>query len=158
MPPSRIGDVSSGLGTPDKYILLDRDDQPVLRVDAYANSNESYAFQDALVWCGLLAVGWGDRVYLVQLESQVIVDHALGAYFGHLYAEKEYLLVASGERVLRIASDGSVAWQSDVLGIDGVIIDDVVDGIITGSGEWDPPGGWQPFQIRLDSGELVPLG
>jgi len=43
-------------------------------------------------------------------------------------------------------------WRSDCLGIDGVMVDQVADGIIRGKGEWDPPGGWRPFQVRFATG------
>jgi hypothetical protein len=92
---------------------------------------------------------------LIQIKQLSVITYALDNYFGHLYAHNDYLLVASGERLLRIQCDGSLAWKSPLLGIDGVIVGNVEDGIIYGSGEWDPPGGWQPFQIRLDSGQLV---
>jgi hypothetical protein len=74
-------------------------------------------------------------------------------YFGYVYANDEYLLVASGDRLRRIAQDGSIQWTSDVLGIGGVVVRNVFNGIISGDGEWDPPGGWQTFRVTLDSGK-----
>ena len=77
----------------------------------------------------------------------------LGTYFGHLYPSEEFLLVASAERLFRIDPDGAVKWRSGELGIDGVIVDRVSDQGIEGSGEWDPPGGWRPFRISVESGK-----
>jgi len=152
MPPTLIGGIPAGLGTPNKYILLAEDDYPMLRVDAYQSSDASYPFHDALIWHGFLTVGWGDCAYLIDIDSGAFTKHALGHYFGHIYTNDEYLLIASGERLRRIRCDGSLQWTSDVLGIDGVVVRDVSQGIITGDGEWDPPGGWQPFCVYLDSG------
>ncbi len=149
----RIGEVPLGCGTPEKYILLSQHDQPILRIDAYRSSEESYPFSDAIRWNDFLVVGWGDCAYLIDIDSGAIVKHKLGIYFGHLYPYPEYLLIASGERLWCINHSGSIKWTSDVLGIDGVIVHDVTHGIISGEGEWDPPGGWQPFAIMLDSGQ-----
>ncbi|MCP4195495.1 MAG: hypothetical protein GY768_33260 [Planctomycetaceae bacterium] len=155
MEPCCIGDITTGEGTPAKYILLHHDTHPALRVDAYPSSEQSFAFNDASIWRNHLIIGWGDHVYLIHLDSTAVTKHHLGSYFGHLYTDDNYLLVASADRLSRISPDASIAWRSDVLGIDGVIVNDVDGGIINGSGEWDPPGGWQSFQIRLDSGQVV---
>lgn len=151
--PSRIGDVPSGRGTPCRYIVLELNGQPALRVDAYPSSNECFAFNDAVLWREFLVVGWGECVYLVDVNTGAITKHSLGMYFGYVYANDEYLLVASGDRLRRIAQDGSIQWTSDVLGIDGVVVRNVFNGIISGDGEWDPPGGWQTFRVTLDSGK-----
>ena len=58
----------------------------------------------------------------------------LGGYFGHFYAGDNYLLAASAERLFRISADGTVAWASRPLGIDGVIVNIVADGIIDAEG------------------------
>lgn len=153
MLPARIGGISAGLGTPDKYILLSQDDRPVLRVDAYRSSEECSAFSDAVTWHDFLVIGWGHGAYLIHVGSGAVTKHSLGGYFGHIYADENYLLIASDERVCRIRRDGSLNWISDPLGIDGVLVHDVTDGVITGAGEWDPPGGWRPFRISLDDGK-----
>ena len=59
-----------------------------------------------------------------------------------------------GERIYRIAPNGLIEWKSDLVGIDGVIVQDIHGNTIEGVGEWDPPGDWQPFRVRLDSGQL----
>ncbi len=153
MHPVRIGDIPAGLGTPQKYILLERDGHPAMRVDAYPSSNECFAFNDAIVWHLFLVVGWGDCVYLIETETKTVTKHRLGAYYGHDYSYDDYLLIASCDRIWRINIDGSIDWKSDVLGIDGVLVSTVDNGVIFGEGEWDPPGGWQPFRITLDSGQ-----
>lgn len=153
--PTRIGEIPSGLGTPDKYVLVAEHDEPLLRVDAYPSSDECFAFKEAVIWLQFLVVGWGGFVYLIDLGSRAITKHALSNYFGHIYANDEYLLVASAERLHRIDKDGTLQWTSDVLGIDGVVVGDVSDGTIHGDGEWDPPGGWIPFSVHLDSGQNV---
>ena len=155
--PVCIGDVPSGLGTPAKYILVAQDDEPLLRVDAYPCSNECFTFREAIVWHGWLVVGWGDCAYLVDLASRHVVKHSLGFYFGHVYAYDEFLLIASGDRLRRVCGDGSLEWSSGVLGVDGILVRDISEGIILGDGEWDPPNGWREFRIDLASGRQCNL-
>ena len=54
-----------------------------------------------------------------------------------------------------IEPDGRVLWESDIVGIDGVVLDSAEPPIIKGAGEWDPPGDWRPFALSADSGQLV---
>ena len=152
--PIRLGRVPTGLGTADQFITLDFV-EPILRVDLYKSSDESFTFDDALLWSHFLVIGWGHGAYLVDLRSRQVLTTPLGSYFCHLYPTSERLLVASGERLFCIASDGNTLWCSDVIGIDGVIVDRVDDGVIRGQGEWNPPGGWQPFSLSLKTGEAV---
>ena len=159
MPPLRLGRVPSGLGTADLFITISDGDRALLRVDLYGDSSsQTFTFQDALVWCEHVFVGYGHRVYVIdpkkQLASEIFLGTCLG-YFGAFHAGHDYLLVASGEDLLRLAPDGQVLWSAPNLGFDGVDVKSVVNGLIRGEGEWDPPGGWKPFVLRLDSGELV---
>lgn len=73
-------------------------------------------------------------------------------YFGSFYPLPDSLLVCSGTRLYRLSPTGELMWTSPELGIDGVIVSEVRDGLILGEGEWDPPGGWLPFQISLATG------
>ena len=79
----------------------------------------------------------------------------IAPYFGAFYAGPDYLLVASGDSLLRLGHDGRLLWAAHGLGLDGVIVGLVENGVIQGQGEWDPPGGWKPFALRLDSGQLI---
>jgi hypothetical protein len=159
MRPLRLGRVPSGLGTADLFVTISDDDRPRLRVDLYGDSSsETFTFQDALVWREHVFVGFGHRVYVIdpmkQSGSEILLGTDCG-YFGAFYARQDYLLVASGECLLRLSPDGKVLWRALHLGLDGVEVTSVEDGKIQGQGEWDPPGGWKPFNLRLDSGELI---
>lgn len=152
--PLRVGTAPEGRGTPGAFVLVEADEAPLLRVDLYAGPS-CFAFEDAIVWSNLLVIGWGERAHLVDLGTRETTSIELGGYFGHLYASSDYLLIASCGRLLRIAPDRSVLWRSAPLGVDGVLVEDVSDGVIHGSGEWDPPGGWKPFTLDLASGAAV---
>ena len=79
-------------------------------------------------------------------------------YFCQIVCEPDALLVASGTRIVRIGADGAVLWKSGDLGVDGVLIHDVDADTVSGDGEWDPPGGWEPYEISLATGALLSGG
>ena len=94
-------------------------------------------------------------MHFVSRASGMSALSRLGGYFGHLYPLHERLLVADAERLHCFDRNGSIVWQSTELGIDGVVVSGVADGVIEGEGEWDPPGRWQRFRMLLSSGTFV---
>src|ERR1039458_1133610 len=114
MPPLRLGRVPSGLGTADLFITISDGDRALLRVDLYGDSSsQTFTFQDALVWCEHVFVGYGHRVYVIdpkkQLASEIFLGTCLG-YFGAFHAGHDYLLVASGEGLLRLSPRRKSPW------------------------------------------------
>jgi hypothetical protein len=152
----RLGLVPAGLPTPDAYVCLAGDDGPLLRIDLWKSGGECHAFTAAEMWGSLVVIGWGESVHAVEVRTQQVQTIPLGSYFGHLYPGQDHLLVASAERLHAVRPDGSVAWRSDVLGLDGVLVHDLADDTIHGRGEWDPPGGWRDFTISRITGRFVP--
>ncbi|CCJ79088.1 hypothetical protein QNZ44_001398 [Enterobacter kobei] len=45
-----------------------------------------------------------------------------------------------------------ILWKSRQCAIDGVIITSIENETVLGLGEWDPPGGWEPFKLDLKTG------
>ena len=144
------GSVTSGK-VPDRYVIVEGDGI-VRRFDLYPNGFESYAFEDAKIWRGLLLVGYGCHLYVFNLATHAVSEHHFDSYFGHLYVAPDYCLVASGCSLYRLGDDGEYLWASRGLALDGVVVNNVRDGVIYGDGEWDPPGGWRPFSVRLSDG------
>jgi hypothetical protein len=159
MTPLRLGKVPTGLRTADLFVTISDDDRALLRVDLFGDSSsESFTFQDAIVWGERVFVGYGHRVYVIEPKKQAGSQIFLGptcSCFNAFYSGQDYLLVASGESLIRLAPDGSVLWAASNLALDGVTVKSVENGLVRGQGEWNPPGGWKPFALRLDSGELV---
>jgi hypothetical protein len=114
--------------------------------------SEQSTFAECIAWKHWIVIGIGHHLYLVPLTADNPSTLDLDDYFGHLYSLDHCLLVASGQRLFCVSTNGIVKWSSPVLGIDGVVVSRVWDGIIDGEGEWDPPGGWKAFRITLDSG------
>ena len=157
MDPVLLGQVPAGQPTPDRYLLVSEREVPRLRVDIYVDTEEARVFWDAVVWRNWLAVGFGDRAYLIGMLGQPTLFIPLGGYFGHLYPGDGHLLIASCDRLVCVDSLGEVVWTSVPLGIDGVIVNSVDGGIVTGEGEWDPPGGWLPFRLDAITGLAIDL-
>ena len=152
-----LGHPSDDHSTHDALCLLSLDGHPTLCVRLHRTSNETYTFRDAQYWRGMLVVGWGDAFYVIDPESSSVTRHDLGTYFGYIHAGNA-LLIASAERVVRVSSDGTIAWTSEPVGIDGVTFSTVDADFVDGDGEWDPPGGWKPFRLRLTDGSVVSGG
>src|SRR5262245_31399466 len=145
-----VGCTPTGLGTPNAYVLVENYGTPFIRVDVYG-AEDCYAFEDVIVWREFVVIGFGSRVHMVNYQTQETITFELDSYFGHFYPGDEWLIIASGYRLLRVDPTGSVAWMTDMLGLDGVLVDSMDGNFICGQGEWDPPGGWRPFQVRLDT-------
>jgi len=76
-----------------------------------------------------------------------------GFYFGSFKIADTDLLIATASQILCFGPNGEMKWASAQLGIDGVLIEDLKNGVISGTGEWDPPGGWKPFRISIETGQ-----
>lgn len=137
------------------YANLLLDGLPWLRVDLHAPRCHHGAFRDAVAWGPFVVMGYGESIHLIDTRDRRVITHALTAYFGHFYGAGEYGLVASGERLHCLRANGSLAWISDVLGIDGVTVDAMDETTVQGAGEWDPPGGWRRYVLSLATGESV---
>jgi hypothetical protein len=155
--PVRLGSVPTGVGTPHRYVCIEDEEQAVLRADVYLGADEYACFEQTAEWRGFVLIGLGEHLHLIDVGTRGATSIPLGSYFGSLICLPECLLVASAQNVLGVEPDGRVLWTSNRVGIDGVIIDQVDDGVIDGHGEWDPPGGWRRFKLGLADGASVEL-
>jgi hypothetical protein len=138
-------------------VLIEDDSQPVMAIDVCGNQDDYFFKQSVLLWNNWVVVGVGHQVTLVNLTNHSSTTTNLKHYFGYLYLADDLLLVASAMYLHCFGSDGQPLWISPVLGIDGVIVDQIGGGTVKGVGEWDPPGGWKPFNVSLATGQPVPL-
>jgi hypothetical protein len=151
--PVRLGEVPMPLTTADCFVVIEDGDNPRMRIDIYGDSHS--AFCDVLFWKGFVVIGWDYDVHFVDMESGNAKTISLGSYFGHLYSTESFLLAASGENLFLFDEKAQLQWISNELGIDGVVVNDIDAQFIYGEGEWDPPSGWKPFRVKVDSGVSV---
>lgn len=151
--PVRLGPVPTGDGTPDRFVTVEASDGSQLRLDLYQASEETCCFEEICFWLEFVVIGWGHHIHLVDLQTKTVATIDLGGYFGSLHPVEQCLLVASDQCLFRIEPDGSVLWRSESLGIDGVTVSVVTEDVVRGSGEWEPPGGWRPYQVSLATGQ-----
>ncbi|MEO7495921.1 MAG: hypothetical protein ABIT83_05275 [Massilia sp.] len=138
-----------------------------LRIDvAEAREYEYICFKEVCLAGGKAYVGYGERVLIVDLVTGQEATFQMNKYFCD-FADAEYLgtstddfavLASSSSEVFAFGLDGELLWQSTNLGIDGVVIHDASSTQIEGSGEWDPPGGWEDFVLSTSTGELISGG
>ena len=151
---------------PDAFVLISDGETPFLRLDLHCPPLEYDSARKAEIWKDWIVVGFGCRVVLVSSKDRTQRAISLSErqppslfdYFCQMVCEPDVLLVASGTRVFRIGADGAVLWKSGELGVDGVLIHDVDADTVSGDGEWDPPGGWEPYEISLATGALLSGG
>src|SRR5262249_397476 len=125
------------------------------RIDLFASVGQS-CFQDVRCVGKVVFVGYGQQVDVYVSEVVTLPKDAFDGYFGHLFTATDIdspdlgrsALIASASELLRFDDAGELLWRSTGLGIDGVVVHRVQDGKIFGEGEWDPPGGWKPFQLQ----------
>jgi hypothetical protein len=152
MEPVRVGPVPSGRGTPDLFVTVSRDGQPLLRIDVYAEYFTG-PYCEAIIWKSFTVIGWNDVVHFIDINSRRAHSIRCDSYFGSFRPLDESLLIADAAYIVCVDDRGQLVWKSGHVGIDGVVIDRIENGLILGEGEWDPPGGWKPFRLLLESGQ-----
>jgi len=70
----------------------------------------------------------------------------------HLAESGETAILSTYTDVVAVLPDGSERWRRNVA-VDGVEVNSIEDGLIHGSACDDPPGEWQPFTLRVDTGD-----
>jgi hypothetical protein len=134
----------------------------IARVDILASAGES-CFRSVRSIDSIIYIGFGRFVFVVDAHLNHVHRYPLSGYFGHLYDSHDLehldhhisVLAASASEVLAFDRTGGLIWKQSDLGIDGVVLHRASSGRIDGEGEWDPPGGWQPFGLRSESGLII---
>lgn len=149
-----IGHVPKTVGTPDIYYMVSCCGKAKLIINAYYNYYPSY-FKGAEVFGRYIFIGFCDLVYIIDMFNRNVDYFNLSGYFGYIYKYDHFALVASASDLLCFNDNGELAWLSENLGIDGVIVHDFDGKYIYGAGEWDPPGGWEDFKLIANSGMKI---
>lgn len=155
MRPVLLGDVPVNLSSRDGFVCVSRNGDPWKRLDLYGTL--SLPFIEGVYWQGKIVIGFGNWLCVVDPVDDEVSSHPMDGYFGHLYPYDGFLLAASASCLHCFSPDGHRIWIARNLGIDGVLVDDVDGDVIRGRGEWDPPGGWLDFAVKLSTGEALGL-
>ena len=129
------------------------------RVDVFPSVGHS-CFQDVRCVGDLIYIGYGQQVAVLSPATGSLTSYSLDGYFGCMCTALDpecadlgsSVLVASASELLCFDGTGRLIWRKSELGVDGVVIRQIRSGEIVGDAEWDPPGGWKPFRLRLDTG------
>lgn len=104
----------------------------------------------------LIIVGHEEHCYVFEMNDNILhTGLKLSGYFGHIYIQDEFIYVADANGLYCLDQEGTELWSNVNLGIDGVIINEFRNSEIHGSGEWDPPGGWEDFIIDQKTGKKI---
>jgi hypothetical protein len=152
----QLGVSPPSLPTADRYCLILNNGDPYRRLDLYPRTDgDCHPFDEVLVWNDLIVIGFGSRVFFVNLKSRTVKTYEMETYYCCVHPLPGNLLIASAEALRCMDSNGDLLWHNADLGIDGVTVNRVESGLIYGEGEWDPPGGWRPFVLDLRTGQPV---
>lgn len=112
-------------------------------------------FMEAIIAGNLIAVGHEANFYLYNMEKNTtLAVLKADGYFGHLYLHDEHFYIADATGITCMDDTGKIVWMNNNLGIDGILINKFENEMISGVGEWDPPGGWQHISLNKYSGKL----
>ena len=139
-----------------EYLIIKKEDNKnIEKIFEIRYEYSCSPFKEAIITDNILAVGHQDNFYIFDLTRQEnILTLDLNGYFGHLYIHEDNFYVAHAYGIYCMDKNGNIKWNNNNLGIDGVLIFDFYSDIITGTGEWDPPGGWIDFILDKETGIL----
>ena len=120
-------------------------------------------FEDVRCAGDRVFIGLGAALFVVDPRRRRAESFRLDAYFGHMASPRDLgppdpgagLLVTSATEVLRFRPSGELAWRARGLGVDGVVLHRIRDGVLHGDAEHDPPGGWRPFTLDFATGRRL---
>lgn len=161
-PATQIGTVPSRIPTPRYYVLVRKEGRPFRRFEIHLADEELDLSVGSLWWNGWFVIAFGSRVVLVPEAEAETRELSLGeadadalGYFIDFRHSPHWLLVIFGRGLARIDRNGALRWKNNGLGLDGIEVEAISETVIQGRGEWDPPDGWKPFEVSLESGRLI---
>ena len=133
--------------------LFRRDGEPFLAVILHY---EHSTFNGAECLGDYAFLGFVQDIYVLNLLDYNVQHWPLRGYFSGFYRCGDRMLAASACDLTCFDAAGKLVWESQVLGLDGVVVQDCDNRYIRVSGEWDPPGGWVDVVLDAQTGEKIP--
>lgn len=101
----------------------------------------------------VIIVGYADRFAIFHSGAGMeLVSLKFDGYFSSFRVFQDQVFVSTNSDLLCMDMTGAIKWMTRQVGLDGVVIHEISESVISGSGEWDPPGGWQPFKLDTKTG------
>ena len=156
-----LGATSLKFRTADLYVFVKKDNISYLRIDIYIDSKIEICFTEkAIIWNNWVVIGCGSHVYFVSLGNRLVRTYFLENYFAYFYPQllgfsSDNLLITSAEKLYLFDNKGNLQWSVGDLGLDGVIIENIKDGMVFGKGLIAPLDSWKAFHICLHTGKLI---
>ncbi|EOW6643775.1 hypothetical protein ACOZ0N_000661 [Cronobacter muytjensii] len=152
-------------GEKNRRLLISKGGEPIVILQLYIRADED-GWLISSAFCGFLlnesqaAIICGDHFHVVEMTTHSFRSHPLGDYVGHIYSVPDIhsdrlhnrVLVTTYCHVFLMDIAAGILWKSRQCAIDGVIITSIENETVLGLGEWDPPGGWEPFKLDLKTG------
>lgn len=137
-----------------EFLLLHQNDDRIIVFEIRYEYHCS-PFKAAILADHVLAVGHEGFFYLFNISTgKSLLSLKLSGYFGSLYLDSHLFYVADADGITCINKQGEILWDNHQLGIDGVLIESFTENKISGTGQWDPPGGWRKFMIEKETGKF----
>ena len=154
----RVGVGQATDAAADAHVLIEDADGRLV-IDVFGPLVQSFTFSAVEFWHDLVVIGHGSALYVVRPSNGWSLYVAIPGYFGSIFTSgvsNDICLVATDSEIIRLSPQGSILWRRGELAADGVIINDVQDGVIRASGQWDPPDAeWTDFGLTLESGQRI---
>ena len=138
-----------------EFILLKQDDK-IQKVFEIRYTTSCGPYKESVIFNNIIIACHHEFLYMYDMVQDINIRRIkLQGYFGHLYINKDKLYVTDATGVFCFNGIGRMLWHNGELGIDGVFISDFDNNKISGSGEWDPPGGWKDFTLDIETGRSL---
>ncbi|WP_338803118.1 hypothetical protein WDV76_12245 [Xenorhabdus griffiniae] len=151
-------------------VAIHKDDHLFLVLNVYSEVDKDgclceQCFKKILIGEQKIAILHGRHVHLFDIETHCVNSVFLNDYVGDLYPVPDVysetlsddFLVTSFTYTFLVNIHTGIVWQSGDCAIDGVNIYGIKEGVIYGSGDWDPPfpEGWRDFTLSLNDGSFI---
>jgi hypothetical protein len=141
------------LPAPHLYVTIAAGPIPVMIAGLYADPKKIYGFEEARIWNGHLAIGFGRMAYMVSLKNRATAEYDLESDFCQFFPLQGYLLMASMKGLGMVNEQGEVLWDRTDMAEQGVLITRVADQIIEGRSQFKD--GWKDFRLDVFTGKNI---
>lgn len=150
-----ISGLESALLQNNEYIIVRQDKKDIYTFEIRFDIS-SGLYKEATIAGNILAVGHEEYFYMYNIDkNDNFLRYKVEGYFGHLYMHNNKFFVADACGLTCFDSSGNRIWENLTLAIDGVVINLFETNKIFGSGEQNPPGGWEDFVLDIETGKCI---